>query len=313
MQQEYKYIYQVYQSGSFSQAAKALFMTQPALSIAVQKIEVNLGQQLFDRSCHPLALTDAGKIYIEAIRKAQELEQELGEQLADLQNMQLGSLKIGGSHFLNAYILPRALAKFSACYPKIKLDLCEASSAQTLESLAQHELDLAFSCDGEVVQSFPHEPAFVDTILLAVNEKCIVDASLAKASLSANDIQKGRHLSDTCPSVTLDYFKNVEFILLTPENNLYERSMEMFVSSGVQPCVKLQVAQLATAYHLVENFAAAAFISSRLVTHNATKLRFFKLAYPQAVRNFYLLLPKRNYISLAVRTFIKMFQQLYQA
>ncbi len=103
MQQEHKYIYQVYKAGSFSKAARDLFMTQPALSIAVQKIETALGQQLFDRSCHPLALTEAGKIYIAAIAKAMELEQQMLQELEDLQNMQSGSLKIGGSHFLNAY------------------------------------------------------------------------------------------------------------------------------------------------------------------------------------------------------------------
>lgn len=313
MQQEHKYIYQVYKAGSFSKAARDLFMTQPALSIAVQKIETALGQQLFDRSCHPLALTEAGKIYIAAIAKAKELEQQMLQELADLQNMQSGSLKIGGSHFLNAYILPCVLAEFAARYPKIKVELLEGSSAQVLGELADRELDIAFSCDSAVIDSFPHERGFNDIILLAVNEKCAVNKQLAPNALTAEDIKKGRHLDDACPSTKLEWFGDIEFILLTQGNNLYERSLAMLAQAGVRPAIKMQVSQLVTAYHLVEQFPAAAFISSRLVTHADTQLKFYKLAYPEAMRQFALLLPKREYVSLIVRRFIELFQQIENA
>ncbi len=313
MQQEYKYIYQVYRAGSFSKAAKDLFMTQPALSIAVQKIETALGQPLFDRSCHPLALTEAGKIYIAAIAKAQEVEQQMQQQLADLQDMQSGSLKIGGSHFLNAYILPCVLAEFAARYPKIKIELSEGSSTQVLGELKDRELDIAFSCDRAVIDSFPHECGFNDTIILAVNEKCAVNKQLQKLALTAADIQKGRHLDDACPSVKLEWFNDVAFILLTQGNNLYERSLAMLAQAGVQPVIKMQVSQLATAYHLVEQLPAAAFISSRLITHTDTQLKFYKLAYPESVRHFALLMPKRDYVSLIVRRFIELFQQIEAA
>ena len=57
MQQEMKYVYQVYLDGSFSKAAEHLYMTQPALSIAVQKLECGLGMPVFDRRTRPLSLT----------------------------------------------------------------------------------------------------------------------------------------------------------------------------------------------------------------------------------------------------------------
>ena len=70
MQQEMKYVYQVYLDGSISRAAEHLYITQPALSIAIQKIENELGMPLFDRSTRPLTLTLAGQIYIEAVQPA---------------------------------------------------------------------------------------------------------------------------------------------------------------------------------------------------------------------------------------------------
>lgn len=69
MQQDFKYIYQLYLDGSFSKAAENLYLTQPALSIAIQKIEASMGMPLFDRSKRPLKLTQAGEIYIQAIKR----------------------------------------------------------------------------------------------------------------------------------------------------------------------------------------------------------------------------------------------------
>ena len=64
MQQELEYIYAVYKAGSFSKAAENLYITQPALSMAVKKIEASIGMALFDRSSRPVQLTEAGKIYV---------------------------------------------------------------------------------------------------------------------------------------------------------------------------------------------------------------------------------------------------------
>lgn len=62
MEQEMRYAYEVFREGSFSKAAEKLFITQPALSIAIQKPEADIGMALFDRSRRPLKLTAAGEI-----------------------------------------------------------------------------------------------------------------------------------------------------------------------------------------------------------------------------------------------------------
>lgn len=56
MKQEMQYIYQVYESGSFSKAAQALYLTQPALSIAIQKVEAEIGMPLFIRDKKPVGI-----------------------------------------------------------------------------------------------------------------------------------------------------------------------------------------------------------------------------------------------------------------
>ena len=68
MQQDMRYVYEIYRQKSFSKAAQALFITQPALSIAIGKLEASLGMPLFDRSTRPISLTPAGRIYLYMIQ-----------------------------------------------------------------------------------------------------------------------------------------------------------------------------------------------------------------------------------------------------
>lgn len=105
MEQNMKYVYEVYKHGSFSKAAESLFITQPALSISIQRVENSIGMPLFDRSKKPLTLTEAGSLYIRKYQQIEHLEQELTQQLNDLSELNTGSLRIGGSHYFNSYVV----------------------------------------------------------------------------------------------------------------------------------------------------------------------------------------------------------------
>ena len=136
MQPEMKYIYTVYQCGSFSKAAEKLFLTQPALSISVQKAEHEVGMPLFNRDKKPLELTEAGMIYIQKIEQIQHLEQELAMQLNDLTDLKTGHLRVGGTHYFNAYILPPVIAAYKKKkFPGISLQLIEAGSWELIDML----------------------------------------------------------------------------------------------------------------------------------------------------------------------------------
>ena len=75
---DYKdYIYAIYQYKSFSKAAKMLHVSQPWLSTAVKKTEMELQLSLFDRSTSPVSLTEAGRYYIEQIKKINAIEEEM--------------------------------------------------------------------------------------------------------------------------------------------------------------------------------------------------------------------------------------------
>ena len=300
-----QYIYQVYQAGSFTKAAEKLYLTQPALSMAVRQEEKNLGAALFDRSRRPLTLTQAGEAYIRAVEQLKYLESDLSRELEDLRDLNTGRLHIGGTHYLNCFLLAEVLSGFSKWYPGIQLQVSEDSSARLATRLERRELDLTFSCAPEHIERFEHQPAFFDHILLAVPRESPLSEELRQSALSAEDIQTGRHLSDSCPRVPLGEFQALEFILLQKGNNLYDRSQAMFDEAGFIPKVKMALSQLVTAYRFADNGLGAAFISDRIVfSIPSNRLLFFSIASLQVNRLFYTLLPQRNYTAHAVKSFI---------
>ena len=304
MQQELEYIYEIYKAGSFSKAAENLYITQPALSMSVKKIEASLGMSLFDRSTRPLQLTEAGKIYIASIEKMIAVEDDMNRQIQDIHELRAGHLCIGGSHYINAYILPEVMTRFSEAYPGIELELIEASSALLAEMLEERMIDLTFSCNNDLISKFEHYPAFKDKILLAVSPRSL---SLP-CSLSASDILNGRHLESDCPALPFEAMNDIEFVILSEGNNLHDRAYEIFSYAGItNPRIKLEISQLATSYHLARSNFAAAFISDRMVTSEEHSLLFYRIDSPVTERLFYTVLPKREYTSKAVHAFIKIF------
>ena len=93
MFQSKDYIYEIYRCGSFSAAARNLYITQPAISIAVKKEEQELGQPIFERSSSRLLLTDAGRAYIDAVEKLHRIEDDLKVYCNDLSNLKTGALR----------------------------------------------------------------------------------------------------------------------------------------------------------------------------------------------------------------------------
>lgn len=311
MEQEMRYVYEVYKCRSFSKAADSLYITQPALSIAVQKIEKRLGMPLFDRTAKPLQLTAAGELYIKKIEEIQNLEMELSQQINDLSSLKTGTIRIGGSHYFNSYILPPVLTEYTKKYPGIHIELMEAGSDQLLNMLYEHTIDVTFNCSLHPKDSFIRKHCFIDTILLAVPKEYSINASLQEFAFTSEDILQKKHQFFEAPSPSITKFEHTPFILLTSGNNLYSRSEIFFKEAGIAPKVCLQVSQLVTAWHLAQAGMGATFISDRLVTPGANTVVYYRINAKEAIRIFDLVMSDRHYISNAMKKFEETFRNYY--
>lgn len=304
MSPEMFYVYTIWQEGSFSKAAQKLYLTQPALSIAVRKLEDKIGMPLFDRKHKPLRLTVAGEIYIDTATKELQLEREQQQRFDDIKNLVTGSVRIGGTHYLNAYILPEVLASFNRQYPGVELYIRENSARTAARLLEEREVEITFSCSPELVREYPRYEMFVDHVLLAVPASDPVNEQHRAYALTAEQVEAGAHLDPWMPRIGLEAFADLPLILLREGNNLHDRSWQMFREAHVDPVVKMELNQLVTAFHLAEAGMGATFVSDRIVSGRGDTLLYYPLESALARRSFYILLQRDAYVPVAVRRLV---------
>src|SRR5438270_5896281 len=107
---------------SFSRAAEKLARTQPAVSLALQRLETELGERLLDRSAKDVMLTDAGRTVLEYARRFQNLESELRNSMAELRDHSAGRLVIGANESTGLYLL-RHIERFRRLFPRVTVQL----------------------------------------------------------------------------------------------------------------------------------------------------------------------------------------------
>jgi len=120
---------------NFVLAAEKCFVTQPTLSMQLQKLEDTLGVKLFDRSKQPVVPTEIGIEIIEQARVLLAESQKIKEIVSDRQKELSGELKIGIIPTVAPYLLPRLITKFIEKYPKVKLIVWEQTTEQIIQQL----------------------------------------------------------------------------------------------------------------------------------------------------------------------------------
>ncbi|WP_321477829.1 LysR family transcriptional regulator [uncultured Paludibaculum sp.] len=126
---------------SFSRAGEKLLRTQPAISLAVQRLEAELSEKLLDRTGRELVLTDAGKIVLEYCRRFENLEREMDNALAELRDMAAGRLSIGANESTCLYLL-KHIESYRRLYPKVKVQVRRTLSSKIPAQLIDGDLEL---------------------------------------------------------------------------------------------------------------------------------------------------------------------------
>ncbi len=140
----YRIFCQVASSMSFSQAAHALFLSQPAVSQAVKQLEEQLGTQLFTRNSKGVSLTAQGQLLYEYASSALGLINSAEQKLLDMNKLTFGELRIGAGDLIIKHLLLDSLEEFHTQYPQIKLSILSRTSWESIELLQSGKIDIAF-------------------------------------------------------------------------------------------------------------------------------------------------------------------------
>ena len=139
---QYKIFYEVAKAGNISRAAKELYISQPAISKSISKLEDSLGLSLFTRSSRGVQLTCEGEVLFVHVREAFEALDRGEQELKRIQEFDIGHLRIGVSNTLCKYILLPYLKTFVDQYPHMRVTIESQATAQTLARLEQQKIDL---------------------------------------------------------------------------------------------------------------------------------------------------------------------------
>lgn len=138
----YRIFYAVANTGNISRAAKELYISQPAISKSVQKLEESIGAQLFTRSSRGVALTPEGELLYDHVKSAFETLNLGEEKLRRHIQLGIGHLTIGVSSTLCKYLLLPYLKEFIRQYPHINISISCQSTNHTLKLLEEEKIDI---------------------------------------------------------------------------------------------------------------------------------------------------------------------------
>ena len=137
--------------GSFTQAAAALNLTQPAVSSQIGALETALSVKLFDRLGKRIALTPEGRIVLNAAADILHRVDEMRGALADLEGLRTGRLRVGASLVVGVYLLPEIVGRFKKHYPHIDVGLRIERAHRIIDLIMGNELDIGLVGEGSPV------------------------------------------------------------------------------------------------------------------------------------------------------------------
>ena len=306
-----KYVYEVYKERSFTKAAQNLYISQPSLSARIKKMEVIIGEPLFDRSTTPLQLTEVGKVYIEAAEEITQIEQRVENYINDLAGLKTGNLAVGASTLFAAYVVPSLISQFNQKFPDVHIQLIEGNTAELEEMLGSNALD--FVIDNYHYDSILYNKELYceENILLAVPKHFAVNEELGMYQLSYKNIKNKNYLNQKYPAVPLGRFADLPFIMLTQGNDTRTRGDRLCRNVGFKPNIVLEFNQQSTAYMASSTQLGATFISDILVSQLPTfeNLVYYKLDGEEAKRKVFFYYKTHKYKTRVMEEFVRMMHE----
>jgi len=168
---------------TFSRAAEKLFRTQSAVSQTVRKLELEIGEPLFDRSSRDGVLTDAGQTLQEYAEKLLNLRKDAQEALVELRELQKGKLVIAANEFTALYLLP-VLAEFRRLHPMIRITVQRALGSHIPDDVLKHNAEFG------VLSYDPQEPQLRSAVVYLDELAFVVPPAHALASAKEVSIRQ---------------------------------------------------------------------------------------------------------------------------
>jgi DNA-binding transcriptional LysR family regulator len=253
-----RYFVALAETRNFHRAAERLHMSQPPLTVAIRKLEEELGAALFVRGTRGVTLTPAGRASLAAARATLDQAERFRETAREGAAGERGRLRIGFIGSATFELLPRIIPEYRRRYPAVELVLEEATSVEIVRKLIAGELDVG------LVRLPLMEVAAVDTMVIDPDE---MHVALPQGSPFAQ-----------ARSVRLEALAGEPFILQSGISVLHSVTLNACHAAGFVPVVAQQAPQLSAVLALVRSGLGVALVPSRAARAVPQGVRLVRLA-----------------------------------
>ena len=307
-----KYAYEVYKKGSFTKAAKNLFISQPSLSAAISKLESNLGFRIFDRSTSPCSLTPQGRIYIESIEEIIAVENNMRRRIKAFSNN--SSLTVGGTSFASYLLLTKICSEFFKCYPEINvtLDIGNIGSPINLiEKLENNELDILVTYDCNH-PNFIVEPILEERLVIAMHKKMLGSKKLEHLALTRDEIITKRYSAER-EIEDMSIFSDFDFLEFSLKSDTDHR-MSKILGNYRASRYKIENAKHSEMHYNLMCAGVAAVLTTSLAIAQKPydeNILFFLPKSEESYRKIYLAYNFSSRNNHLIKNFIKVAKDIY--
>lgn len=313
MEKVLQYILEVSRTKSISQAAKNLYISQPALSAIIKKQEDEWGVVLFDRSTKPIHLTECGEYCVKCIEQMQSVESEMLQYFDDLTGLSTGCVRIGASTYYCSNVLPSLISDFSLKYPNIQFSVTECNSTPEIKDMLDNgQIDLILTSDTFSKDEYEQLEYDSEAIIIAVPKSHDVNNSLSGFAYSYNEMALNNGKDDLHPALSLSVFKDEEFITIDHNSDIYPRLLDMFHEIDATPKIKGHFQQMFSCYFMAANgFGSTILRASTLqCVKDTSNLYFYRIDSSYSMRTSKLYYRKKAYLPKAASEFIAFISQM---
>ena len=271
---------------NITRAAKRLSVSQPNITVAIKKLEAELGIQLFERSQKQLSLTPEGAVFLNRIEQALRNIQDAVLEVNDYKQLKKGTIKIGIPSMIGAYLFPKIFSGFQKKFSHLDVYLYEKGSMSIRESLERDELDFGIVIISNASPSLQLLPMSTNQVVA-----CVPDSHplARKNKFSWTDIN------------------NIDLIMLKEGSFIRNMILNKLKENNIKPNIVLESNQIETIKGLISSNVGMAFLLDFIV-QDSPHIKTLPLEKPILV-DVGLAWKKDRYISKAAQSFINFCQE----
>lgn len=237
---ELLYVKTIAETKSISEAAKKLFIAQPSLSQALQKIEDSLGTPLFIRHKNGMMLTLAGEKYYKTANEILNIYNDFENEITYINDLKKGRVIIGITNFMGSHLLPEIIPRFIQDFPNIGIYIQEKNSSILEQALLDCTIDFAIMHTHPLKQkkSIKYDILYKDPFVIVTKK----DHPLSKYKKENNNLPY--------PKVDISLFREEKFIMVDKGKGIRQVCDIVFNTTGINPDIALTTINYETARRL---------------------------------------------------------------